>query len=144
MKNIASLWLMNSAGEFLLQLRGPNQRNDPNTWGNSAGGGIDEGETPQQAVKREAFEELGLDIPENAFVFLGEFFDTAKPGREKHVRMFFAKGYWNMSDIKIQESEITTVRYASLAEINNLIGTPACSIQPQKLELLEKYPGRNT
>jgi len=139
MKKISSVWLMNKHGELLLQLRGPNQYNNPNTWGNAAGGGIDDGETPLDAVARETGEELGLNIPKENFVFLGEFFDLTTPGKEKHVWMYFAKGDWKISDMKIQESEITIIKYAPLEEVKNLIGTPICSIQPKKFELLEEY-----
>ncbi|MDR1026211.1 MAG: NUDIX domain-containing protein, partial [Lactobacillus sp.] len=124
MKETASLWLMNKSGEFLLQFRSPNMRNNPNTWGNGAGGGIDAGETSLDAIVRETREELGLEIPPQDFVFLGEFFDTSNPDREKHLWLYFAQGDWKISDIKIQESEITKVKFATLSEIKEMIGTP--------------------
>jgi len=50
MKETASVWLMNGRGEFLLQLRSPRMSNNPNTWGNGAGGGIEDGETSLDAI----------------------------------------------------------------------------------------------
>ncbi|MCL2749265.1 MAG: NUDIX domain-containing protein [Alphaproteobacteria bacterium] len=140
MKLTSSVWLMNEQGELLLQLRGPNQYNNPNTWGNGAGGGIDPGETPLIAIARETKEELGIDIPLEKFIFLGDFFSVAKnSGQEKHLHLFFARGDWKISEMKMEPSEITALQYESLSEIKKLIGTFACSIQPEKIELLEKY-----
>ncbi|MCL2758314.1 MAG: NUDIX domain-containing protein [Alphaproteobacteria bacterium] len=134
----ASVWLMNARGEFLLQLRAPNVKN-PNKWGMSAGGWIDAGESPADTVKRETMEELGIDIPVGQFVFLGDFFNTENPEHQTHPHIYFAKGDWEISDIRFQESEIAAVKYVSLAEIKKIIGTFVCAIQPQKITLLEEY-----
>jgi len=129
---------MNEHGELLLQLRAPNVKN-PNKWGMSAGGWIDSGESPLDTVKRETMEELGIDIPVEQFVFLGDFFNTTNPEHQTHPHVYFTRGDWRISDIKFQESEIAAVKYVPLAEIKKIIGTFACAIQPEKITLLEKY-----
>lgn len=140
MKKTASLWLMNSSTcEFLIQLRSPKMSNNPNTWSNSAGGQLDDGETPLQTVTRETFEELGLDIPESDFVFLGDFHGITTKGKPKHLWIFFTKGDFDIETMKIEKSEVTAIRYAPLSEIKKIVGTFACSIQPEKIKLLEEY-----
>jgi len=60
-------------------------------------------------------------------------------GKEKHLWLYFARGDWELSDIKTQETEITAVKFVPLADIKKIIGTFACSIQPKKIELLENH-----
>lgn len=56
----------NEKGEILLQHRTDDAPHYPGFWG-FFGGGIDEGETPEDAVDREAMEELRLDLSEKVF-----------------------------------------------------------------------------
>ena len=58
----------NSKGELFLQDR---EGHKPPPWG-FFGGGIDEGETPIQAVIREAKEELDLDLGVEDLIHLGD------------------------------------------------------------------------
>lgn len=58
MANAVTLVLYNDNKEILLQLRDEYAERNPNKWG-FFGGAIDEGESPGQAVIREAKEELG-------------------------------------------------------------------------------------
>ena len=60
---VVRVFLFNTEGELLLQKRGP-EVIVPNRWDHSAGGHIDEGQTPEQAAYAELSEELGCkDIP---------------------------------------------------------------------------------
>ncbi len=140
MKMTVSLWLMNSlTGEFLIQLRGPNKKRNPNKWETSASGQLDPGETSLQAIKREAFEELGLIIPESDFTCLGDFPGLTTTNRPKHFWVYFASGEYDIKFMKINSSEIAMVKYAQLHEIKKMIGNTNCSIQPEKIKLLENY-----
>ncbi len=142
MKLTTSLWLMNSlTGEFLIQLRGPNKKRNPNRWDTSAGGQLDPGETSLQAIKRETFEELGLLIPYSNFIFLGDFSGLTSTGKPKHSFLYFASCNYDIKSIEmgINKNEITMVQYAKLKEIARMVGSPACSIQPEKIKLLENY-----
>lgn len=56
-KKAVAIILSNSKQEILLQQRTSDALRAPNKWG-CFGGGLEEGETPLEAVKRECFEEL--------------------------------------------------------------------------------------
>jgi len=67
MQKIAAIILENDSGEFLLALRDNKSWIPfPNHW-DLIGGHVEEGETPEEAVKREYMEELGLELKEYEF-----------------------------------------------------------------------------
>jgi 8-oxo-dGTP diphosphatase len=62
-RQVASAIPVNAEGKILLQLR--DNRPDiinPNCW-TTFGGGVDEGETPDEAMHRELLEEIELELP---------------------------------------------------------------------------------
>jgi isopentenyldiphosphate isomerase len=54
------LWITNSKGEILLARRALTKRKSPGMWGPAAAGTVEEGETYESNVVKEAEEELGL------------------------------------------------------------------------------------
>lgn len=54
------IWVFNSAGNLLLQMRSPHKDQYPSTWTSSASGHVDAGESYSTAAHRELEEELGL------------------------------------------------------------------------------------
>ncbi|MDR1027235.1 MAG: NUDIX domain-containing protein [Rickettsiales bacterium] len=58
----AHIWIVNSNGEVLLQLRSPNKKSSPNWWDISAAGHVRAGESVIDAGIRETREELGITI----------------------------------------------------------------------------------
>lgn len=67
MKTIAAIILENDKGEFLLYLRDNKPGIPfPNHW-DLIGGHVEEGETPEEALVREAKEELDIDLKEFTF-----------------------------------------------------------------------------
>jgi len=55
------LFVFDREGRLFLQKRGLGKRIQPGRWDTSVGGHVDPGEGPEQAVLREAAEELGLE-----------------------------------------------------------------------------------
>jgi 8-oxo-dGTP diphosphatase len=60
-REFAAAIILNGAGELLLLRRSTATLRWPGKWG-IAGGGMEQGETPDQALRRELLEELGPDI----------------------------------------------------------------------------------
>jgi len=57
---VAALWVTNSGGDILLAQRQLTKRNDPGKWGPAVAGTVDEGETYDSNILKEAEEEIGL------------------------------------------------------------------------------------
>jgi isopentenyldiphosphate isomerase len=57
---VVHLHVLNSSGELFLQKRSMNKDIQPGKWDTSVGGHVDPGESVEDALLREAFEELGL------------------------------------------------------------------------------------
>ena len=61
LREFAAAIILNKAGELLLLRRSMTTLRWPGKWG-IAGGGMEHGETPDQALRRELLEELGPDF----------------------------------------------------------------------------------
>jgi len=57
---VVHLHLFNSAGQLFLQKRAMTKDTQPGKWDTAVGGHVDYGETVEEALKRESFEELGV------------------------------------------------------------------------------------
>jgi isopentenyldiphosphate isomerase len=57
---VAALWVTNSEGSILLAQRQFGKRHDPGKWGPAVAGTVDEGETYDSNIIKEAEEEIGL------------------------------------------------------------------------------------
>lgn len=109
---VGVIYIENNNGEFLIQ-KTSKEKGDNYS---STGGHIDSGETSLESIKRETKEELGLDIDNDDIVEL-VFLLYDKPIRF----MFYLKKNIDVSDLRIQEEEVESVKFMSINEINNLI-----------------------
>lgn len=57
---VAALWLANSKGEILLAQRGMSKELDPGRWGPAVAGTVEDDETYEGNIYKEAEEEIGL------------------------------------------------------------------------------------
>jgi len=80
-----------------------------------AGGKIDPGETPEQALHREVREELDVDVASGTLELLGVFEASAfghRPGTRLHMTCFLAE----LTDEPKPTSEVAEIRWFTEAE----------------------------
>jgi isopentenyldiphosphate isomerase len=113
---VVHLHVFNSQGDLLLQKRAMAKDIQPGKWDTSVGGHVDWGESVEEALYRETWEELGIDafVPEflHAYVF------------ESDIEKELVYSYKTVYDgtFKFEEKEIDQIRFLSLFGIENNLG----------------------
>jgi len=115
---VASLWITNSKGEVLLARRAFNKSHDPGKWGPAAAGTVEEAETYESNIYKEAEEELGL---------VGVNF-------EKGQKHFLRGEKWShftqpfhlvidrpVEEFRIQKEEVAEVRWFTKEQLKKLV-----------------------
>ncbi|MCQ2079398.1 MAG: NUDIX domain-containing protein [archaeon] len=114
-RQVIHICIFDHDGRMLIQHRVKTKSTFPGFWDVSVGGGVDSGETPQQAATRELREELGLD----------HVFDRAPAvslDTEKVFDDFFViRMDLDPKDLAIQESELDDVAWATRDEIEDMV-----------------------
>jgi isopentenyldiphosphate isomerase len=123
---VVHLHVFNSAGDIYLQKRPEWKDIQPGKWDTAVGGHMDYGETPEQALRREVGEELGITdfVPE----FVDKYvFDSKRERELVYVNRTTYDGpvrpsaeeldggrFWNMQEIKeAMGKEILTPNFES-------------------------------
>lgn len=112
---VVHLHLFNSRGELYLQKRPAWKDIQPDRWDTAVGGHVDYGETPDEALRREVREELGVEAftPERLCVYL---YDS---GRERELVYVHRTTY----DGPVRPSDETAGgRFWTLREIRAMMG----------------------
>lgn len=115
-RRVALFVLRDRNGRVLLQHRSKTAGRLPDYWA-FFGGGIDKGETPEEAVKREAKEELGIELEDLKFFKRYEF-QEAEGLQEKFV--FIAPLNYSPEELKKQQEEGQNLGLFSFEELKNL------------------------
>ena len=116
-------WIVNSKGEFLVQKRSIKKKNNPGKW-SSTNGLVQLGESNFEAVQRETEEELGIKINQNKILL---FKENQVAGDHLIVDIFVSYADVELKDIRIQESEVDSIRFVSLEELLELDISTTCS-----------------
>lgn len=119
------IWIVNDKDEILLQKRSPDKNDNPNMWDISVAGHLSAGDASLDGAVREVNEELGIDITQNQFSFLG----TIKSAR-KHTETFINKTFGDVylcrlsldvDQVKLEENEVSEIKYFSVQELKDMI-----------------------
>lgn len=114
---VVDVAIFNSNNEMLIQKRQTTKSKYPNLWDISAGGHALAGESSQEAIERELFEELGYRYD----------FSEERPYFTINYKKDFGDIYIlnidniDLSDLKIQVDEVQNVTWATKDEILQLI-----------------------
>lgn len=115
-RTVAHLCIINSENKMLIQQRNKTKSSYAGLWDFSVGGHIISGETSADGIKRELFEELGIDMD----------FSLIRPGFTVNFDTGFDDVYIIRRDVDInelvlQESEVCGAAFADMEEILGLI-----------------------
>jgi len=87
-RNVSVLILYNSSGHILLQHRSNDASRLPNFW-TFFGGGIEEGESPTEALEREMLEELSYQVQSPSFLLA----QKVREEEDGHTKYVFVEQY---------------------------------------------------
>ena len=105
-------------GRVLLVHRSPSKRFYPDVW-DLFGGHIEEGECLEEALSREAREELGIKVL--ALRWLGQVYDPVEPA----VVHLYAVSQWEGKPVNAEPEEHTEVRWFGAGELPQSEGLDA-------------------
>lgn len=114
------VWIYNSKGEILLQLRTKNKRLFPNKWDVAVGGHIAAGEEPLTAAIRETKEELGLEVNNESLEFTTTYQKEMVSGEIDNKEFYYAyllKFDGLVDNLVLQADEVSEVKFVSVANL---------------------------
>ncbi len=116
----AHIWIYNSQGEILLQLRAKNKDMYPNMWDISAAGHVSAGEEPIASALREMKEEIGLSVKQEYL----EFFEIRKVKsiykkiiNNEFDYVYFLKFDDAIDNLILQKEEVAKIQFFSIDKI---------------------------
>jgi isopentenyl-diphosphate delta-isomerase len=124
MIQVAMLWLVNDKGELLLARRADHKAQDPGLWGPSVTGKLEVGETFEDAVVREAEEELALNPNSYTASCLFDTDFNHPDGELRKFRVFTAFIPDAMiQTLKFDTNEVAEIRWMSIDAIKELLNS---------------------
>ena len=114
---LALMAFLDRNNRILLQHRSKDKKFYPDYW-SFFGGSIEEGETPEKAVKREIKEELGIELKD--FKFFRKYVSEESIGLiEKNIFIGFLN--WDLETLKNQQNEEgQNLKLFSIDDINKI------------------------
>lgn len=117
--------IIDGNGDILMQKRAKNKDVNAEKWDVSVAGHVSSGQTSIEAAIRETFEELGIKIHKEELKYI-LMYKNNEIINENYIDnqiydCYIVNREVQLKDIKIQESEVETVKFCNLDEFKNLI-----------------------
>jgi 8-oxo-dGTP diphosphatase len=103
-RRVAVVFLVDPEGRLLMQHRDQHARVSPNQWA-LPGGKIEEGETPEEAARREVLEETGLDAGSIAAYYVGTRPSVTTADGEVEMHVFYGPTEATQDDVVLGEGQ---------------------------------------
>jgi len=116
----AHIWIYNSKGEILLQLRAKGKSIGSDVWDLSAAGHIGAGEDPTISALRETQEELGLDVKSEdleSYKVIPEKMGAKDIENNEFHYVYLMRYDGDINNLKIQEEELQKIEFVSIDTI---------------------------
>lgn len=121
---IAILWIINEQDEILISQRALDMDSDAGLWGPSVSGKIESDESPEQAVVREAQEELGVDPAKISVQHLHTGSHLHLDGEVREMDFFYTRvSKQHTRSFRLEPREVAAVRWMSLDDLQNKFET---------------------
>lgn len=114
-----AVWILNEKNEVLLQKRSPNKKQSPNKY-TVCTGHVDPDESVEDAALRELLEETSIKANKEDLVFI-DIFENPDEGNKHFKYVYFIKTNKKVEELKMQEEEVTELKYVSLKEIEKMV-----------------------
>ena len=111
---VSALWITNNKGEILLARRAFSKSHDPGKWGPAVAGTIEEGETYESNIVKEAEEELGIKNIKFSKV------DKVRGVFGEHnyfCQWYLANINKKLSEFKVRREEVAEIKWFSKQEL---------------------------
>ncbi|HTJ39498.1 MAG TPA: NUDIX domain-containing protein [Dactylosporangium sp.] len=103
-RRVAVVFLVDPEGRLLMQHRDQHARVSPNQWA-LPGGKIEEGESPEEAARREVREETGLDAGAIAAYLVGTRPSVTTADGEVEMHVFYGPTEATQDDVVLGEGQ---------------------------------------
>jgi 8-oxo-dGTP diphosphatase len=131
-RRVAVVFLVDPEGRVLMQHRDANAKTSPNQWG-LPGGKIEQGETPDEAARREALEETGIVVPTVEHLWSGTRPSVSNADGVVEVHVYCAPTDARQEDVVLGEGQAMVFLTPAEALARDL-GVTAQLVLPRFLE----------
>lgn len=127
------VWILEK-DNILIQKRSDNRKMFPSLWEQS-GGGVINGETSLNAVKREVREELGIRLNDDEIIYIGSYTRV-----KDIVDIWAVQKNILQDDIKLQKGEVSEIKKVTFKQFEEMLmsGEVVPTINPS-YEILKRY-----
>lgn len=133
---VSALWLTNSNGDILLAQRHRSKTHDPLAWGTAVAGTVEEGETYEENIRKEAREELGI---EDLAMQLGPK-HLVRSGTYHHFTQWYTATLdRDVTQFRLQEDEVEEVRWVAPEQLRQEVQSHPEEFTPNMCEDVEMF-----